>query len=65
MNEQLRIALAASKPLEVELLISDDARRRVTVDDHAAFQKSLAPDHAGFDAVDELVAAPEGGGTDP
>lgn len=42
-------------PLEIDLLLTEDQRRTVTVDDHAAFRESLAHKQAA-DEIDELVA---------
>ena len=44
-------------PLEIELLVNEDARReRVTVDTHAEFKRSITPPApAPFDEIDELV----------
>jgi hypothetical protein len=50
--DPLAVALAASKPLEVEMLVSDHARR-VSVGEHQAFREGLAPRPA-VDPIDEL-----------
>tara|TARA_R110000868_G_scaffold55814_1_gene173329 strand:+ start:235 stop:480 length:246 start_codon:yes stop_codon:yes gene_type:complete len=45
------------EPLPVELLLSEDARRdRVTIDDHQAFHKSMAPEP--IDDDDDTVLDP-------
>lgn len=41
------------EPLEVEHLLTEDQRRTVSIDDHAAFRESLAPKMA--DELDDLI----------
>ena len=45
------------RPLEVELLVKEDARReRVTVATQEAFRESITPPaHEPYDEIDELV----------
>ena len=58
-RESLQVALAAQKPIltEVELLVSESARR-VSVNEHAAFQKSLSAHTADEDFDDLTVVDP-------
>jgi hypothetical protein len=42
------------EPLEVERLISNDERRPVTVEEHAAFRRSITPPPP-VDPIDDLV----------
>lgn len=42
-----------NEPLEVELLLTEDQRRPVTVAAHEAFRESLAP--VQHDEIDDLV----------
>lgn len=52
-REQLDIALAAQRPLEVDLLVSENARR-VTISQHLAFRKGLATRPAA-DELEEFL----------
>lgn len=46
----------AREPLELEYLLTDDQRRPVTVDEHAAFRASMIPAlPRRVDPIDELV----------
>jgi len=45
-------AKAQLPPLALDLLLTDDQRRTVTVDDHLHFRRSLATDDCGRDEID-------------
>ncbi len=44
------------EPLALDLLLSADERRPLTVEQHAAWRESLAATGRDFDPIDELVA---------
>jgi hypothetical protein len=44
------------EPLALDLLLSADERRPLTVEQHAAWRESLAAPGRDFDPIDELVA---------
>jgi len=44
------------EPLALDLLLSADERRPLTVEQHAAWRESLAAPARDFDAIDALVA---------
>jgi hypothetical protein len=46
------------EPLALDLLLSADERRPLTVEQHAAWRESLAAPGRGFDHIDAFVADP-------
>lgn len=56
-RQALQIALAASKPLAVELLLDSD-KRRVSIEEVEAFRNSINRPCDRFDEIDEAAADP-------
>ena len=55
-SDRLAIALAASKPLEIECLLTPDQRRTITPEEHQAFREEVTPPPHDFDEIDEAAA---------